>query len=255
MKKYFLLTWFSFLHNSKNRNEVLIRSAFFLAILFIFSKLWEITPFLDPENKQLMIWYLAVTETIVLAVPMIQVDIENDIRTGDIVYHLIKPTRYLTLKISEHIGSFFFRYLLLCMLSFPFCLFLSQITPSLTNLFFAFLMGTTSGLVIILFQICIGLSAFSLHDATPIFWLWQRGSFLFGGLLLPLDYYPTFLQKIAIYLPFSSLIYAPAHLVLHFSFQSCINVFLKIGIWSTVAFLCSNVLYFQMLRRLKVNGG
>lgn len=255
MKKYFLLICLSFLHNKKNRNEIFIRAVFFLVILFIFSKLWKLTPFLQQENKQLMIWYLAVTETIVLSVPMIQIDIENDIRTGDIVYYFIKPVRYLTFKITEHIGSFYFRYLLLYMLSIPFCLILSETTPSLIQLLFAFLIGALSGLIMIFFQACIGLSAFVLQDTTPIFWLWQRCSFLFGGLLLPLDYYPVFLQKIALYLPFSSLIYAPAHLVLQFSFQSCLKVLLKIGIWSTLGLFWSNVFYLQMLRRLKINGG
>lgn len=243
------------MHNGKNQKELFLRASFFLAILYIFSKLWQATQFSDAENQQLMIWYLSVTELIVLSVPLIQVDIENDIRSGDVVYQLLKPMNYLWLKISEYIGSFLFRFAALMLIAIPFCAYLSGFIPSFFILFATYLTAAIAGLIFILFQTTIGLLAFKLQDSTPIFWVWQRSSFLFGGLVIPLDFYPSCLKITAYFLPFASLLYGPGRLILSFNVE---NIFIVLGgllFWGSFALFLANWIYIRMLKALKVNGG
>jgi ABC-2 type transport system permease protein len=241
------------LHNGKNKKEVFVRSSFFLVILYIFSKLWQATA--GVADQQLMVWYLSVTELIVLSIPLVQVDIEDDIRSGDIVYQVLKPISYLWLKISDSIGAFLFRFTLLMGIAIPFCTYLSGFTPSFFILASAYLAAFFAGLVFILFHTSIGLLAFRLQDSTSIFWVWQRCSFLFGGLVIPLEFYPSYLKAASYFLPFASLLYGPARLVLEFNIE---NVLVTLGgliFWGGAGLFLSKRLYVLMLRSLKINGG
>jgi ABC-2 type transport system permease protein len=246
---------YSLANNRKNHKEILIRSLFFVAILYIFSKLWAATQFSNPENSQLMVWYLALTELIILSIPLVQVDIENDIRSGDIVYQLLKPVSYLWLKISDSVGAFLFRFLILGAIAFPLCIALSGTVPSLALLIASFFSALLAGFVFIFFHTAIGLTAFIFQDSSPIFWLWQRCSFLLGGMLLPLDYYPSYLQWIASVLPFSSLLYKPAKLLLECSVEQFLFTILAIIFWGAFALFLTYQLYGRLLRSLRINGG
>lgn len=249
MKKYFLILFYSFLHNGKNRKEICIRSLFFIAILFIFSKLWEATG----SGFESMIWYLSVTEMILISVPFVQVDIESAIRTGDIVYHLTRPIHFLWIKVFECMGAFLFRFLVLLLVSIPFCAYLSGYVLSFSTLILAYTMAILAGIVFILFHVSIGLLSFQLHDATPVFWIWQRCSFLFGGLLIPLNYYPHGLKTASYFLPFASLLYNPGRLIFDRSF-----VWMALAgliFWGVMAVFLAQALYHRGLKSLKVNGG
>lgn len=246
---------YSLANNRKNHKEILIRSLFFIAILYIFSKLWAATQFSNPENMQLMVWYLAITELIILSIPLVQVDIENDIRSGDVVYQLLKPVSYLWLKISDSVGAFLFRFLVLAAIAFPVCIALSGTLPSLMLLAASFFSALLAGFVFIFFHTAIGLTAFIFQDSSPIFWVWQRCSFLFGGMLLPLDFYPSYLQTIASVLPFASLLYKPANLLLHFSVGEFLFTVGAIVFWGASAVFLTYRLYERLMRSLKVNGG
>lgn len=249
------MVFYSLLHNGKNRKEIFVRSSFFLAILYIFSKLWQATEFSNAANQQSMIWYLSVTELIVLSIPLIQVDIENDIRSGDIVYQLLKPINYLWLKISDCIGAFLFRFTVLMLIAIPFCAYLSDFIPPLHILFAVYLIAGMAGLVFILFHTTIGLLAFKLQDSTPIFWVWQRCSFLFGGLVIPLDFYPSYLKTASYFLPFASLLYGPARLIFEFNAENFLIVLGGLLFWGLIALFLASGLYIRMLKSLKVNGG
>jgi ABC-2 type transport system permease protein len=255
LKKYFSLIFYSFLQNGKNRREIAVRSSFFIVILYIFSKLWGATQFSHADMQHMMLWYLSITEVIILSVPLIQVDIENEIRNGDVVYHLLKPINYLWLKISDCIGAFLFRFMALSLIAIPFCAYMSGILPPLFNLLITYLAALIAGVVFIFFHACIGLLAFKLEDSSPIFWIWQRSSFLFGGLILPLTYYPSYLKTASYFLPFASLLYGPARLILECNGPSVISAIVGLVFWAIVGLLLSHWLFSRMVRALKINGG
>lgn len=246
---------YSFRYNASNQKEIVVRSLFFMTILYIFSKLWASTQFSDPFLHSKMLWYLEITEIIILSIPLIQVEIENDIRSGDIIYHLLKPVTYLWLKIADAVGAFLFRFLILTVVGVPFCFYLSDYLPPLSTLCITTSIASLAGLVLVLFHISIGLTAIRLEDSSPIYWIWQRSSFLFGGMLLPLSYYPWYLQYISYSLPFAALLYNPARLMLHFCLEDCLIALVGIVLWGCIAYIVAAWLYRLLLRSLKVNGG
>jgi ABC-type uncharacterized transport system permease subunit len=59
----------------------------------------------------------------------------------------------------------------------------------------------------------IGLLAFWLQDVSPVYWVWQKLMFVLGGLMLPLDLYPSVVQRAAEFTPFPVLLAGPASFV------------------------------------------
>lgn len=257
MSKYFQLFLYSFLDNGKNRKELYIRCSFFFVILYIFSNLWATTSGIkgDFQHSE-MIWYVYMTETIIISLPIIQFEIESDIRSGDVAYYLIKPINYLFFKISENLGIYHFRFLVLLIFGFVCCFFLAKgEIPNPSNLLLSISMSYLAGIVLVIFQASIGILAFKLQDCSSLFWIWQRCSFLFGGLLMPLEFYPKFMQKIALFLPFSTLISSPASLMFEVNFQKCVFLFFRLLFWLFVGLITSWSLYKRALKSVKINGG
>ena len=52
-----------------------------------------------------LLWYLAITEWVILSLPPIHLRIESDVRTGDIAYRLPRPISYLGSRLAEEAGD------------------------------------------------------------------------------------------------------------------------------------------------------
>src|SRR2546423_1219815 len=106
-RKYFAFFVIGFKRELDNRSLVFGRILFYGVILLIFNKIWQFAlqvPTTKITSATDMLWYIALTEWIVLSVPAIQIEMENDIKSGDVVYQMVRPTSYPLIKISEAFG-------------------------------------------------------------------------------------------------------------------------------------------------------
>jgi ABC-2 type transport system permease protein len=101
----------------------------------------------------------------------------------------------------------------------------------------------------------IGLAAFVTEDINAFQWIYQKFAFILGGLLIPLDFYPGWLQAIAKALPFSSMIYAPSRLFVTPSIDLFINTILMQVVWIVVLGSIAVLAYRRGVAVLTVNGG
>src|SRR5437667_1368026 len=79
-------------HARRERGELYGRVAFFAVILGVFSSLWHAVAEAGmpiAADPKALVWYLAVTEWIVLSAPPIHIDIQEAIRRGDLVCRLL----------------------------------------------------------------------------------------------------------------------------------------------------------------------
>ena len=87
------------IRQSLNERGALVgRMAFYAVILFIFSRLWEVVVergAVGGLSMKELLWYLAVTEWVMLSMPLVHLQIEADVRRGDIAYLLPRPISYL----------------------------------------------------------------------------------------------------------------------------------------------------------------
>jgi ABC-2 type transport system permease protein len=80
-------------------------------------------------------------------------------------------------------------------------------------------------------------------------------AFIFGGLLIPLDFYPQWLQTICKAMPFSSTVYGPARLFVSPTLELFVSVMLLQVMWIAILGLCLTLVYRRGLAQLTVNGG
>ncbi|MEQ1875356.1 MAG: ABC-2 family transporter protein [Bdellovibrionia bacterium] len=257
--KYFEFFTIAVRQGLVHRGNVFIRFGFYGVILLVFSRLWvaafEQSP-VEGSSPADMLWYLAITEWIVLSTPLIHLTIEEDVRNGNLAYRLIRPVSYVWSKVFEGLGTLLLNYLILGCAGFIFAWLLSGELPSHPEGFwFLVPLGILAGFVSLIFHTIIGLTAFWLQDASPIAWVWQKCAFVFGGLILPVSLYPGWLQKISVLTPFSSLLYGPAKAALTADLQLALNTAGLLVCWATGGVLLLLFIYSRGLRILDVNGG
>ncbi|MEY4575636.1 MAG: hypothetical protein RL701_339, partial [Pseudomonadota bacterium] len=119
-------------------------------------------------------------------------------------------------------------------------------------------LGLCAGVLITALYVVIGVTAFWVADVTPLYWIWQKALFILGGLMLPLELYPTWVQRLGMLTPFPLLLSGPASFVLHPQAHATHAVLLlagRLALWLAIAGVLSHVLYERALQRLQVNGG
>ena len=110
-------------------------------------------------------------------------------------------------------------------------------------------------LVLISLLYRFNLSAFLVEDVSPFMWIYQKFIFILGGFLIPLDFYPGWLQVIARALPFSAMIYGPSKLFVAPTPGLLANVMLMQALWILALGTILVFSYRRGVAYLTVNGG
>lgn len=235
------------------------RMAFYAVILLIFSRLWTLlvqNGALKPEDAPRLLFYLAVTEWVVLSIPGVHLEIEADVRRGDVATQLPRPMSYVGGRSAEALGTLGFRLLALAPAGILIVALLGGRLPEQpVRLIQALIAGACAAAVLLMFHSAIGLTAFWLEDVSPVYWMWQKLAFLCGGLMLPLDVYPDWFASLCGWTPFAALIYGPAQLVLVEPQRSFSDVVVAILGWGGFAIFILWLLSRRALRALEVIGG
>ena len=105
------------------------------------------------------------------------------------------------------------------------------------------------------FGMLIGLCAFWLQDCGPIYWIWQKLTFVLGGLMVPLELYPGWLRELALWTPFSAAIHGPASLIFATGLGSALGVAARLVFWNAVFALVLAWVYRRALAEIDLHGG
>jgi ABC-2 type transport system permease protein len=227
--------------------------------MIIFSRLWEVafdSGLRASGTPSDMLWYLASTEWIVLSIPGIHTKIEDDVRDGSLAYQLGRPVSYIVMRLAEASGQLLVRLIGIGIGGFLIAFLAAGVGPNIGDYFLVFVvLGLGAAVVGLLFQAAIGLCALWLQEATPLYWVWHKFLFLFGGLMLPLTVYPEWMQEVSSYTPFFAILYSPSRLMISFDWALAIQAAMLISIWGFFAVL----LLFYMVRKseqtLVIGGG
>lgn len=239
--------------------SVVGRVAFYAVILLIFSRLWHVVfeqGGLPERSPAELLWYLALTEWVVLSAPPLHLDIEADARSGDVAYRLPRPISYLGARLAEAAGAMATRLLSLGLAGVGLVLVMAGEWPrEPAGLLLALPLGVLASVVNLLFVAAIGLSALWLHDASPVYWIWQKCAFVLGGLLLPLEIYPEWLRGVASWTPFPALMHGVGSSAFGWNPELALRTGAVLVGWGLVAAVLLAGVYRRGLRALDVGGG
>lgn len=245
------------LQTIKNYPALLGLSIFLLICLTIFAHLWKVAPSkaegLDPK---ILLWFIALNEWVLIAIPNLHLQIEQDVRKGHLANLLLRPVSYLGTKFAEAAGIFLIQFLVLGLVSFGFSAFMSGVIPfGLEELGVFFFLGLLAGLLGIAFLMVIGVASFWILGIEPMYWIWEKFLFILGGLFLPPVFFPHWLQKIARCTPFPLILGARSALVFGFERSEVIWMLSSFLLWGLIIYFLLQLLYRKGLQILNIEGG
>lgn len=230
--------------------------------LFILTQLWQVTfrsqgvAVLGGFTATQMTWYLVFTEAFVLSRVQLARKIDEEVRTGDLAYALLRPGGYLAGHFGAYLAERTVRFAMALAVGSGVAMVL--VGPvSLNPAAVLLSVGATVVAMVLEFLLVvgIGLGAFWIDDTRSIYLIYTRVSMILGGLLLPLDLFPDPLAAIARLLPFGAMIYGPSRLALDPDGEQVATVLITLVMWIAPIGFGVGWIYKRALTRTIVHGG
>jgi ABC-2 type transport system permease protein len=257
-RKYWAFARIAAVEAATERAELYGRALFFGVILGVFTALWravaEAGMPLAAEQYQL-VWYLAATEWILLSAPQRHLQIQEEVRRGDVAYQLPRPVSYPRAALAQCLGTLLVRAPLLGIVAFGSAFAFTGRVPALHSLLWLVPFGLLASAVLAELHVALGLLSFWLTDATPLYWVTGKLLFILGGLMLPLELYPHWLQLAALCTPFPSLLSGPGGFLIHGPDGAALALALRLLLWACGLFGLVELLFWRATRSLQLSGG
>ena len=259
--KYWFIFQTTLINSLAYPGELIGRSLMIIPFMWIFFQLWQVTfsaagaDVISGLTLKDMLWYLMLAETIELGRPPLARTISENVKDGSIAYLLNKPYDFMLYQFSTAMGETIFRAILNAIFGGATVWFLVGAPAHPSGIFIALPAVIGAWVLHFCVNAMIGLLAFVVEDVSAFTWIYQKLAFIFGGMLIPLDLYPPWLQTLSKALPFSSTIYGPARLFVTPTTELFINVMSLQIIWIVVLTVILTLVYRRGLTQLTVNGG
>lgn len=184
-------------------------------------------------------------------------DIGNDIQTGAIVVNLIKPMKYPIYEFFKHSGkyvvSFFTVFLptmlILAIISKDICI------TVVNSLLFAFSI-TLSILMNYIIDFITSIFCVYSHSIWGVNIFKETVVLLLSGAMIPVAFFPPFLQQIIYFLPFQAIYNLPIRIIMGDYSGAEIGIVLCIQLfWLGFLLILGVFLWKKALKQITVNGG
>ena len=259
MGKYWKVFALSCHHTWKNKKALLGLIFLLLICILIFANLWELIAKrgdLTSMNAKELLWYIALNQWVLFAIPRSEQVIERDFRSGKLAYLIPRPISYLGYVFAEGCGAGFVNLGVLGVFTYIFTWgYVGTITLSSWNIILSIICALFAVALGTLFKMIIGLLAFWMHDVDPIAWIWEKLLFTLGGLLLPLSAYPPAWNVIAKFTPFYYILGGRSALTLDNGPLVALTIVSGLVIWVCLGGLITILMYRRGLKIIAIGGG
>ena len=260
VNKYFHIGKVNFLNSIAYVGDVIAGSFLVGMIIFIFVYLWSAIftggKVIEGFTLGKILWYLVLSESIVTAYSRVIEEIGGEIKSGEIANYLNKPYDYIIYKYAMSIGyatlKFFITFVIGSVIVF---LMIGEISFSFKAIPFVLITVILALTLHFTLMALMGVFAFWMEDAKSLHFIYQKLVFTIGGMLIPLSFFPAWLEKISIFLPFSYIAYFPAKLFVMFDFKLFLQTILLQLLWILIFAGITYFLYSKYVKRLSINGG
>jgi ABC-2 type transport system permease protein len=241
--------------------SIFVGPLYFIVQYFIWTSVYGSKGTLNGMQLEQMLTYFGATALIgYLTMDFADWNLQMLVRTGKFLTFALRPIHHRFFALSQKLGhrilGFFFEFLP-CLLIFQFVFKINMIPKhigwTLLSIIFAFLMNFYINYI-------IGMTAFWLVQSSGIRRVFQVLSSIFSGALIPLVFFPEFMQKLLFFLPFQYVTYVPSMV---FSGEYTLaGISMKIptivsiqGVAVLVTIFLSEVLYRKSMHKFTAVGG
>jgi ABC-2 type transport system permease protein len=242
--------------------EVLARATFIAVILYVFFRLWAAvysgagTQRLAGLTLSEMLWYLMMTEAIWMSSVRVCMEVDEDVRTGRLAVQLMKPLSYPGALLAKVLGERVVRFgLNVAVGALAALVFAGPIRVTVSGLaMFAAVLPLAFALDA-LGYLMVGLLAFWFDSTAGAALIYSRVFMLAGGMMLPLELYPERLRSALHWLPFASMVYGPARMLVAPDRAMFGRILLTQGVALVGFVLAVAVMERAAIQRIQSNGG
>jgi ABC-2 type transport system permease protein len=229
-----------------------LRSAVFVAM-------YQYAPSVGGYDLQGAVTYTWITQSMIMIVAMWGWwDLEETIRTGDVVSDLSKPFVYIGFWLARDAGraAYFVAFRALPILLAG-QVFFGLHWPSSPGAWLAF--GLSLGLALLVsfgWRFLLNISAFWTTDARGLGQLANAATLFLGGFVVPIRYFPDWLQPLVLALPFASITQTPADLfVERIQGADIVGPLIAQVVWAVVLLGLAQLVMIVATRRVVIQGG
>ncbi len=214
---------------------------------------------LTQEEMVVYVFMVYVTSSIVMS--SISKYVSEDVVKGTVAMNLIKPIDYRMSLIAMAAGNMIYRFLVPSVAIWigleiykVTALGLRPVTAAEVLLYL--LSSIMSFLIYVLFDFCFGMVAFF---TTYIFGMMLAEEALLGfltGQLIPISFFPSAVQRVFDFLPFSSMVYTPIMIYLgKYTGKTAGFMLFRQATWVVILYVAGGLIWKRVTKRLVVLGG
>lgn len=256
MNKYYEIFKFN-LKTRTNFKANYFFSLFSLAIhILVLSALWSyilqnkmILGYTKPE----LIWYVIIGELIVYTASRNYRKISDMVKSGDIANMLTKPVSFVKYIYAEEAACIVNVIVNIIFVAILGVVLAGLINLSLIQCIIFMLSLVISFVMYISVQVAIGLLAFITEENEAFYWIISKASLLL--ILTPLEFFPSVVQKVLLFLPTTYMIYSPSKIFVHFELLQSLGLMAGQVISLGVMFGIICLLSRKGVKNINVNGG
>lgn len=241
--------------------SIFVGPVYFIVQYFIWTSVYGSKGVLHGMELQQMLTYFGATALIgYLTMDFADWNLQMLVRSGKFLTFALRPIHHRFFALSQKLGHRvlgFFLEFIPCFLIFQFIFKINMIPKhigwTILSIMFAFLMNFYVNYI-------IGMTAFWLVQSSGIRRVFQVLSSIFSGALIPLVFFPEFLQKLLFFLPFQYVAYVPSMVFSGEYTLAGISMSIPMivgiqGIAVLVTILFSEIIYRKSMHKFTAVGG
>lgn len=202
-----------------SRSGLAATALFYLVATSVVGSLWRAAAAGAPGGEvvgydaRAFTWYIAVSEVAMMALPFRLIEtIGDDIAGGEVASDMLRPASVAGVRLAAAVGGTLPRMVACLAVGIGASLVIVGAPADPAALALAvpsLLLAAVAGVAI---QHAAAGAAFWARDAQASWFVYQKLVLVLGGVLVPLQVMPSWLERVAVWLPFASVAYAPARL-------------------------------------------
>lgn len=186
-------------------------------------------------------------------------DISREVLDGSIAINLVRPINYEKRMFFQGLGNVFYNFIVIFLVTFTLTTFLFYRyfgDINVVNIIIYFVSITLGILISFYFSYIFGLFSFKITNMWGMSQIMQAIIQLLSGTLIPIAFFPTWVQAVVKLFPFSSIIYTPT--MIYLGKLSSTEIVCSLGIqvfWIVLLMVIARSMWQAMIKNLTVVGG
>ena len=185
-------------------------------------------------------------------------EIQEKVRTGDIVMELVRPYDFPIRTLFSDFGSILFHMITAVLPLYTLLFWIFHLTiPTTFIQWFLFMISAFMGYLIrYSIELTFGLFTFWLVETGGVEDIFYFSISLFSGSIVPLWFFPHWLEQITRFLPFQGIYFVPnAIFVGKITGDAIKNALMVQGFWIFITYLVLRVVWAKVSKKVIVQGG